>query len=175
MITLKLRSKISVPRVLVIEDEVQLAELCRVILQNAGARVKVIYDAADAADAIESFRPDLIVSDIKMPEVRGDELLMQLRDAGLSIPVILITGLERSKVSLPRDTPNLFALLQKPFDYDQLIRTVQMSLNLVESQRVNELLLRQLHRDSASEENFEVWQESALSSIMLELNKRRAS
>ncbi len=175
MITLKLRSKITAPRVLVIEDEVQLAEVCRVILQNAGARVKVIYDAADAADAIKAFGPDLIISDIKMPELRGDELLIQLHDAGSSIPVIFITGLDRSKISIPRDSANLFAVINKPFDYDQLIRTVQNSLNLIESQRVNDLLLRQLHSQSASQQDFQTWQESTLSTVALELNKRRAS
>jgi CheY-like chemotaxis protein len=96
MISLKLRSKITSPRVLVIDDEVQLAEVCRAVLHNAGAKAKAIYDGADAEDAIKSFAPDVIISDIRMPEVRGDELLVMLRDNGITTPVIMVTGLERA-------------------------------------------------------------------------------
>jgi len=175
MISLKLRSRITAPRVLIVDDEVQLAEVCRAVLQNAGAKAKVIYDGADAEQAIASFSPDVIVSDIKMPEVRGDELLVQLRDHGYQTPVIIITGLDRSKISIPRESPNLFALLYKPIEYDQLVRTVQNALNLLEAQQVNRLLLQKLHAETGKDVDFETWQENALATVHGEINKRRAS
>jgi CheY-like chemotaxis protein len=167
--------RITAPRVLIVDDEVQLAEVCRAVLQNAGAKAKVIYDGADAEQAIASFSPDVIVSDIKMPEVRGDELLVQLRDHGYQTPVIIITGLDRSKISIPRESPNLFALLYKPIEYDQLVRTVQNALNLLEAQQVNRLLLQKLHAETGKDVDFETWQENALATVHGEINKRRAS
>jgi DNA-binding NtrC family response regulator len=175
MISLKLRSKISAPKVLVIDDEVQLAEVCRAVLQNAGAKAKVIYDGADAEEAIKTFKPDIIISDIKMPEVRGDELLVLLRDHGYPTPVIMVTGLERTKISIPKDSPNLFALIYKPIEYEQLVRTVQNCLNIIEARQMNEALMQRLYEASKAEQPFEEWQNTALDHIVEHMNKRRAS
>ncbi len=175
MISLKLRSNISAPKVLVIDDEVQLAEVCRAVLQNAGAKAKVIYDGADAEEAIKTFTPDIIISDIKMPEVRGDELLVMLRDHGHTTPVIMVTGLERTRISIPKDSPNLFALIYKPIEYEQLVRTVQNCLNIIEARRMNEALFHKLYEASGSSQSFEEWQNTALEQVVDTLNKRRAS
>ena len=173
MISLKLRSKFTTPRILVIDDEVQLAEVCRAVLQNSGAKAKVIYDGADAEEAIKDFAPDIIISDIRMPEVRGDELLVMLRDLGQMTPVIMITGLERAKISIPRDTPNLFALLYKPLEYEQLIRTVQNAINIIESRQLNEGLLQRLHQESGTELTFAEWEKSCLNDLIVGINKQR--
>lgn len=157
MISQKFRSKIGMPRVLIVDDEVQLAEIYRAVLQSAGAKVKVAYDAADAVDLIKDFTPDIIVSDIRMPEVRGDELLVALSSYDPDLPVILVTGLEKSKISIPKESANLFHLLHKPIEYDQLIRAVQSAFSLVEAKKLNEFLLKQRHADSKSNLSFEDW------------------
>jgi DNA-binding NtrC family response regulator len=159
MISQRFRSKFGAPRILVVDDEVQLAEIYRAVFQSAGAKVEVAYDAADAVDLIKSFKPNIVISDIRMPEVRGDELLVALSSYDPHLPVILVTGLERSKVSIPKESQNLFHLLHKPVDYDQLIRAVQSAFSLVESKTLNEILLRQRHADSQSSVEFEKWRE----------------
>ena len=174
MISQKFRSKIGMPRVLIVDDEVQLAEIYRAVLQSAGAKVEVAYDAADAVDLIKDFRPDIIVSDIRMPEVRGDELLVALSSYDPDIPVILMTGLDRSKIELPKETENLFHLLHKPVDYDTLIRAVQSALTLVESKKLNEFFLKQRHADSKSNSSFEEWR-SKEEVVLLKKVGRRAS
>lgn len=172
MISQKFRSKIGMPRVLIVDDEVQLAEIYRAVLQSAGAKVEVAYDAADAVDLIKSFTPDIIVSDIRMPEVRGDELLVALSSYDPDLPVILVTGLERSKISIPKESANLFHLLHKPIDYDQLIRAVQSALSLVESKRLNELLLRQRHVDCDSKLSFDDWRAHEETTLLQNVTRR---
>ena len=154
------------PRVLIVDDEVQLAEIYRAVLQSAGAKVKVAYDAADAVDLIESFSPDVIVSDIRMPEVRGDELLVALSSYYPHLPVILVTGMDRAKISIPKESQNLFHLLHKPIEYDQLIRAVQSAFSLVESRKLNDLLLRELHQKSGSSLSYEDWKEKETDSLL---------
>ncbi|MBC7660818.1 MAG: response regulator [Chitinophagaceae bacterium] len=162
------------PRVLIVDDEVQLAEIYRAVLQSAGAKVKVAYDAADAVDLIESFSPDVIVSDIRMPEVRGDELLVALSSYDPNLPVILVTGMDRSKIAIPKESQNLFHLLHKPIEYDQLIRAVQSAFTLVESKKLNELLLYERHTKSGSELSFDEWREKE-TQVLLQTVARRAS
>ncbi len=154
------------PRVLIVDDEVQLAEIYRAVLQSAGAKVAVAYDAADAVDLIGTFEPDVIVSDIRMPEVRGDELLVALSSYDPNLPVILVTGMDRTKVTIPSDAKNLFHLLHKPVDYDSLIRSVQSAYSLVESRRMNELLLHELHKKSGSSQSFEDWRNAEVEKIL---------
>ncbi len=172
MISQKFRSRMGMPRVLIVDDEVQLAEIYRAVLQSAGARVEVAYDAADAVDLIKDFRPDIIVSDIRMPEVRGDELLVALSSYDPDIPVILVTGLEKSKITIPKETDNLFHLLHKPIEYDTLIRAVQSALSLVESRKLNELLLKQRHAESKSSSAFEEWRSKEEANILQKVVRR---
>ncbi len=175
MKTTKLRSRIKRPRVLIIEDEVTLAEVCRAVLCQAGAEVHVVFDGADAHTALHTFNPDLILSDVRMPETRGDELLVHLLGERPNTPFILMTGLQRHNISVPHDSPNLFSLLYKPLEFDQLIRTVQNAIDLMEAKQVNDLLLEQWHAQSASAESFTEWQKKALVTLTQEWNKRRAS
>lgn len=172
MISQKFRSKMGMPRVLIVDDEVQLAEIYRAVLQSAGAKVKVAYDAADAVDLIESFSPDVIVSDIRMPEVRGDELLVALSSYDPHLPVILVTGMDRAKIAIPKESQNLFHLLHKPIEYDQLIRAVQSAFSLVESKKLNDLLLLDAHQKSASTLSFEDWKEKETNAILAAAVKR---
>jgi DNA-binding NtrC family response regulator len=174
MISQKFRSKMGMPRVLIVDDEVQLAEIYRAVLQSAGAKVKVAYDAADAVDLIESFNPDVIVSDIRMPEVRGDELLVALSSYDPHLPVILVTGMDRAKIAIPKESQNLFHLLHKPVDYDQLIRAVQSAFSLVESKKLNDHLLRDSHTRSGSSLSYEEWKEQETNTI-LQASIKRAS
>lgn len=160
------------PRVLIVDDEVQLAEIYRAVLQSAGAKVKVAYDAADAVDLIKSFEPDVIVSDIRMPEVRGDELLVALSSYDPNLPVILVTGMDRSKIAIPKESQNLFHLLHKPVEYDQLIRAVQSAFSLVESLKLNDLLLRNSHEKSGSTLSYEDWKEKETNSLLQSFVKR---
>jgi len=160
------------PRVLIVDDEVQLAEIYRAVLQSAGAKVKVAYDAADAVDLIESFSPDVIVSDIRMPEVRGDELLVALSSYDPHLPVILVTGMDRAKIAIPKESQNLFHLLHKPIEYDQLIRAVQSAFSLVESKKLNDLLLRSAHEKSGSTLSYEDWRDKETDSLLAASVKR---
>jgi len=160
------------PRVLIVDDEVQLAEIYRAVLQSAGAKVKVAYDAADAADLIQSFSPDVVVSDIRMPEVRGDELLVALSSYDPNLPVILVTGMDRAKISIPKESQNLFHLLHKPVEYDQLIRAVQSAFSLVESKRLNDLLLRAAHEKSGSALSYDDWKEIETNTLLASTMQR---
>ncbi len=170
----KLQSRLFVPKILIVEDEVSLAEVCRAILNQAGAHAHVIYDGADASAAIESFKPDVILSDVKMPDMRGDELLLNLLADAPHIPTILMSGLQRSGITIPRDVPNLFSLIYKPLEFDQLIRTVQSAVNLVEAEHLKRMLMQELHAQSNQAEDFSLWHEKAMSHLIDTWNKRRA-
>ena len=143
----KVRSRIDKPRILVIDDEVQLAELLRAVLESAGLEVAVIYDAADALQTITNFHPDVILSDVCMPEMRGDELLAAIKEADLQTPVIFLTGVDRTHISLDPEDENPYLILYKPVPHEVLIRSIENALRLIEERMINAELVRRLQQE----------------------------
>jgi DNA-binding response OmpR family regulator len=81
-------------RVLVVDDNRDAAESLAVFLQLGGHTVKTAYDGIEAIEAAESFRPDLILLDIGMPNLNGYEACRRIRDTawGKNMTVIAQTG-----------------------------------------------------------------------------------
>lgn len=79
-------------RILVVEDDIELRELFRQVLEKNGYQVTGVADGLKALDALDNDFYDLIISDIMMPVMDGYELVRQLREAGITIPVMMITA-----------------------------------------------------------------------------------
>jgi len=115
--------------VLLAEDQGELRELLARGLESDGACVECVSDGAAALELLfdDRFRPDVVVSDVRMPGFTGVEVLRAMRTAGLTTPVVLFTGFGHA-VS-PEELGELggAALLEKPFDFDDL-RTALLHL-----------------------------------------------
>jgi CheY-like chemotaxis protein len=109
-------------QVLLAEDEAITAMALVDHLEDLGHTVRDAHDGAEAIEILESFEPDVVVTDLMMPNVDGYELIRRLRARpGPAIPVILITAVPQAR--LP---PGLTyeAYLDKPIDQDKLARAV---------------------------------------------------
>ena len=79
-------------QIMVVEDDIQLQQLfCRVLSRN-GYTALPADDGEEALELLEHEHVDLIISDIMMPRMNGYELVTALREAGISIPVLMITA-----------------------------------------------------------------------------------
>ncbi len=83
-------------KIAVIEDETSICEMYRMKLASVGYDVKVAHDGQEGLALLEEFRPDLILLDLKMPIMSGDEMLAKLRetDWGAGIRVIILTNIK---------------------------------------------------------------------------------
>lgn len=117
------------PRVLVIDDEKDLADLFASTLEDAGAIVRTANDGNEAFGVVEDFLPDLIIADLKMPMVRGDELLVELRRQGYQIPIIVVTGHSDEDVLVKCLRYGAFDFLSKPVDIDLLVAAAGKALD----------------------------------------------
>jgi PAS domain S-box-containing protein len=86
-------------RILVVDDEVDTRELLRQGLEYCGAKTKVVGTAAEAIEALMSFVPDILISDIGMPGTDGYDLIKQVRalpsHRGAKVPAIALTAYTR--------------------------------------------------------------------------------
>jgi len=79
-------------KVLVVDDEESIRELYRADLCDEGYEVELAVDGRQALVLVESFLPNLVTLDIKLPDIDGIEVLRRIREKNATIPVILLTA-----------------------------------------------------------------------------------
>lgn len=112
-------------RVLVVDDEADMRDLVTIILEQCGAVVASVPSASAALEIFESFKADVLISDIGMPEMDGYMLLQHIRqlppEQGGQIPAIALTAYA-GEVNQKRALENGFQIhLAKPIDPEQLV------------------------------------------------------
>src|SRR5262249_46050348 len=121
-------------RVLVVEDDRDTLEMVKVILENRGAAVITAPSARDALKALESSRPDALVSDLAMPDQDGYELIEQIRrrgpERGGDIPAIALTAYARTEDRIRALTAGFQMHVPKPVDPDELVVAVANLMRL---------------------------------------------
>ena len=98
-------------RVLVIDDEATVRSLVALSIEGPDCKVEAFSDGRDALEALSGDYPDLILLDLGLPGMPGDEVLRRLRadESTAAIPVVLLTGLE------PPEGVEPDGVLLKPF------------------------------------------------------------
>ena len=160
------------PRVLIVDDEERMASVVAMALQRCGYQCETRASGAEALAAVEARGADVVITDLRMPEMDGLELLGRLRVLQPSLPVILITahGSVPSAVAAMRE--GAFDYVTKPFDNDELRAVVGRALEMTRLQREN----RYLRQEVASRYSPEsVVAESPRGRELLELVRRVAA
>ncbi|MEM9151711.1 MAG: response regulator transcription factor [Cyanobacteria bacterium P01_F01_bin.3] len=116
---------------LLVDDEPGLREAVRAYLEDSGFTVDVASNAKMGWEMLERRIPDLVISDIMMPQVDGYEFLRQMReDSRFSrLPVVFLTARGMTKDRIEGYQASVDAYLSKPFDPDELVAVVT---NLIE-------------------------------------------
>ncbi|HXU90369.1 MAG TPA: response regulator [Methylomirabilota bacterium] len=116
-------------RVLVVEDEGDTREILDMLLRESGADVEAVPDAEAAMHAMRSRPPDVLISDIGMPEMDGYDLIRQVRrlapDAGGRVPAIALTAFAHGSDHREALRAGYDRHLAKPVDAFMLTRTVR--------------------------------------------------
>lgn len=108
-------------RILVADDDADLRESVVDLLTDAGAEVASVPSGAELLARLGEGEPyDLVITDMLMPWLTGLQVASSVREAGLDVPVILITGANDASLDERVDSLERAVLLRKPFDAAQL-------------------------------------------------------
>jgi DNA-binding response OmpR family regulator len=114
------------PRVMVVDDDREIVEMTRMILESGGYRVIPAFSGEEALNRVGTERPDLILLDINMPGMDGWELLKLLKvdqeTQGIPVAMFSIKFELRDKVLGLKE--GAFDYITKPFSYDELLQRV---------------------------------------------------
>ncbi len=139
-------------RVLVVEDERRLAEnLATAMREGAGYAVDVVHDGSDAVHLLEAASYDLVLLDLMLPKLRGDEVLRRLRLRDDVTPVMVLTAVSETRSTI--DLLNLGAddYLTKPFDLGELIARSRALIRRGKGTRKTVMRLGPVHLDTTGQ------------------------
>jgi DNA-binding NtrC family response regulator len=131
--------------VMVVDDEPDmLAMLRQVIEKKCHCRVLTAASGRVALDLIIQHHPDVIVTDIKMPDLNGLELLKKIRSHDRTISTVMMTGYGTIDMAVQALKDGAYDFLQKPFDKDHIVRVVENCLERTTLLRTNLQLQKRL-------------------------------
>ena len=115
--------------ILVVDDELGIRDLLSEILNDEGHNVELAENAAQARDARNRMRPDLVLLDIWMPDTDGVTLLKEWSTSGLlNMPVIMMSGHATIDTAVDAIRIGAQAFLEKPITLQKLLKTVEQGL-----------------------------------------------
>jgi DNA-binding NtrC family response regulator len=117
-------------RVLTVDDDASVAQVVRFLLEEEGHDTAVAADVAGAKRAVAAGRFDLVVTDLKLPDGSGLDVLKLVKEMSPDVPVILITAFATVKTAVEAMKSGAFDYVQKPFDNDRLKGLVANALRL---------------------------------------------
>ena len=115
-------------KVLVVDDELNLAELVSTALRYADFSTETALTGKDALAKAASFQPDLIVLDVMLPDMDGFEVAKRLGGTGSNMPILFLTARDATEDKIRGLTVGGDDYVTKPFSLDELIARVRVIL-----------------------------------------------
>ncbi|HSB54780.1 MAG TPA: sigma 54-interacting transcriptional regulator, partial [Gemmatimonadales bacterium] len=139
------------PSVLVVDDESGILDTLRILLRNEGFEVTTAQGGKAGLEQIRSGVHDIILSDVRMPQVSGLDILNAAREQDPMTPVILMTAQASLQTAIAAVNAGAFYYIQKPFANDELVAILRRASDY-RAVRVENKHLRQeiKRRDRAS-------------------------
>ncbi len=139
--------------ILVIEDEKSMREVLATLSEMKGYVVVTAYDGKNGWDIYKKNKPDLIITDLKMPGMSGFDLLKKIREKDNLTPVILVTAFGTTDSAIEAFKLGANDYIMKPFHIEELVHSIKVNLEgrlnkeeLFRIKKLNDYLLKENER-----------------------------
>ena len=137
-------------RILLIEDEKNLANIIKKGLQEEGYSVDVAYDGEEGLYMAENLPADVIVLDIMLPKLDGLAILKTIRKKGIKTPVILLTAKDAVLDKIKGLDTGADDYLTKPFEFGELLARIRALFRRIGEQKSPVIIIDDLEINTAS-------------------------
>src|SRR5437899_5018826 len=117
-------------RVLVVDDDPKLSRIFAEVLHGAGFAVDTAADGRHALALLERLSFDTVITDLALPGMDGMEILRTVRERGLEVPVIFVTGTPQLSSAMEAVEFGAFRYLLKPVQGDELVQVVERAVRM---------------------------------------------
>jgi two-component system response regulator PilR (NtrC family) len=135
----------SKPRILIVDDEPSMREMLRIVLRRDGYDVTVAANGTEALDVLQRERMDLLLSDIRMPDISGVEVLRAAKEANKDLVAFMMTAFASTDTAVEAMRLGAVDYFTKPFNMDELRIKVRQHLETLRIKQENVLLKRTLN------------------------------
>lgn len=125
------------PRILIVDDEPQLIRVLRTGLNSHGYEIRAAADGLAGFEMFNDWHPDLVITDLAMPNVDGLELCRRVR-AVSQVPIIVLSAKGEEKTKVEALDIGADDFVTKPFGIDELLARVRASLRRATAPSINE-------------------------------------
>jgi two-component system response regulator HydG len=134
-----------------VDDESALLDTLRILLRREGFEVFTAPGGQQGIDALPQVKPDLVLSDVRMPGVGGLEVLAAVRAHDPAIPVLLMTAQASLQTAIRAVNEGAYHYIQKPFSNDELIAICRRAAETRQLKKENQALRTEIVRRNRSE------------------------
>lgn len=134
-------------RILVVDDEATIRSLLQDLLSDEGYDIVEAKTGREALSVAVQQKPDLILTDVRLPDLTGLEVLERLKTARSTIPVVLMTAFGTSNTAIRGMQLGAMDYITKPFELDELVATIHKVLREDVQQQGAENVGKMLDRD----------------------------
>src|SRR5262245_54449798 len=132
-------------RILIVDDEPSMREMLRIVLRRDGYEVQLAESGRAAIDQLRQNNFDLLLSDIKMPDVSGVDVLRAAKEVNREIIAFMMTAYASTSTAVEAMRLGAVDYFTKPFNMDELRLKVKQHLESLRLRQENLLLKRALH------------------------------
>lgn len=117
---------VTMARVMVVDDEEDLRNLVKMVMEKEGFEVESAEDGNDFLKKVDRFQPDIVILDVMMPGPSTKEILQKLREKGVDSKIVLLTVVRFSSDEIKKlsEMGNVVGYMTKPFDIPELISEI---------------------------------------------------
>jgi two-component system response regulator HydG len=134
------------PSVLVIDDETGILDTLRILLKNSGFAVETAQGGKAALELLKTALPDIVLTDVRMPQVTGIDILDAVKQQDPGTPVILMTAQASLQTAIQAVNQGAFYYIQKPFSNDDMIAICRRAAEYRALRSENQHLKREIRR-----------------------------
>src|SRR5690349_14300330 len=133
------------PRILVVDDEPSMRDMLRIVLRRDGYDVLVAENGRQAIEALQQERVDLLLSDIRMPDISGVDVLRAAKELNRDIVAFMMTAFASTDTAVEAMRLGAVDYFTKPFSMDELRFKVRQHLEAFRLKQENVLLKKALN------------------------------
>jgi len=134
------------PKILIVDDETAILDTLRILLKREGFQVDTAVGGQQGIDRMNEAKPDVVLTDVRMPGVGGLEVLLAARDVDANMPVILMTAQASLQTAIRAVNEGAYYYIQKPFANDELVAIVRRAAESRQLKRENQALRTEIRR-----------------------------
>lgn len=128
-------------KILIVEDDVAFCTMLKTFLSKKNYEVTTAFSGSEASTKIQDHNFDVILTDVRLPDIDGITLLKEIQQKNASTQVIVMTGYAEVNMAVTAIKQGAFDYVSKPFNPDTILQTIESALNAKKAMPVSDKII----------------------------------